>query len=131
MEKYDHLKFSGKKLSELLRERKMTQHELAVLCGKTDGCVSNWIHGISSPRFENFADICRILCVKPETISDRVESPSLEVLKSLIDSFCERLSNAADRYPSGSEESSKARRGADIVRGCMELYEDAIKKSLD
>ena len=61
-------KETGTRIASLLREKGMTQRELANRIGATEGAVSKYVNGEREPRAEMLANIATVLGTTSETL---------------------------------------------------------------
>ena len=69
---------TGEKIAELLKERNMTQRELASRVGATEAAVSKYVKGEREPRAEVLANIATVLHTTSEQLlglDDGISTP--------------------------------------------------------
>jgi transcriptional regulator with XRE-family HTH domain len=79
----------------LMRERKITQQQLADRLGITRGALGHWLTGKRAPRYESICDISRVLSVPVTQLTEPdADAPTPKELELLRDI---RLLNIEDK----------------------------------
>ena len=55
-------------LSDVLKERKITQRQLANLLELPEQCIGRWVNGKVIPRIDTLVNICKVLNCKPNDL---------------------------------------------------------------
>ena len=70
----EHAERFGKRLSDIMYNRNMTQAQLAQALHVPNGTVYNWKHGLRIPRAATLDEICRVLmCTRADLMDDPVD----------------------------------------------------------
>lgn len=88
----EHAERFGKRLSDIMYNRNMTQAQLAQALHVPNGTVYNWKHGLRIPRAATLDEICRVLmCTRADLMDDPVEpvtdtrQPAQEPVRGVAD----------------------------------------------
>lgn len=84
----------GRRLSELLEERQMSQKDLADRTGLTPAAVSRYVSGDREPRPITVASIAKALGVEPATITGTAADKETDEAIRLIARNAHQLSDA-------------------------------------
>jgi transcriptional regulator with XRE-family HTH domain len=117
MEKLDKKEF-GARLRKARDDKRITQDQIAEVCGKSRNAVSNWENGINFPEVEHLHLTCRLL----ETSSD--ELLGLKGVESPISGIPPRIIKAAKKLAALPTESKEQ------IIGIIEGFSPAITKEV-
>ena len=74
----------GRRLTDLLRRRRMTQRDLAARTGLTEAAVSRYITGTREPRAITVAKIAKILDITPQELLGTITNDEVDGAVRLI-----------------------------------------------
>ena len=85
---------TGNKLAALLKERGMSQKELAKAAGLTPAAVSRYVNGEREPRALTVAALAEVLEVKPSDIMGTSDEQEVDTAVSFIVRNIDKLTEA-------------------------------------
>lgn len=85
---------TGNKLAALLKERGMSQKELAKAAGLTPTAVSRYVNGEREPRALTVAALAEVLGVKPSDIMGTSDEQEVDTAVSFIVRNIDKLTEA-------------------------------------
>lgn len=85
---------TGNKLAALLKERGMSQKELAKAAGLTPAAVSRYVNGEREPRALTAAALAEVLGVKPSDIMGTSDEQEVDTAVSFIVRNIDKLTEA-------------------------------------
>jgi transcriptional regulator with XRE-family HTH domain len=97
----------GKRLTELLSEKNISQYQLAQECGIDRGAISKYITGERAPQMDAFLTICDELQVSPnyfidapktDYVSDTSKSEAWKLIESLFFLYQEGKIDSFEEY---------------------------------